>query len=116
MIKGDVFLEDNDRCWIGVAVAPGVDAANAGETLGPRAIVVAVSNAKSFLGATDALSSLNICSSNARDYGHTPPSQSPSFARVSMQCFVPVTTLLKVDELREERPGNQIWRVKAREK
>ena len=88
---------------MGVAVAAGLDAANAGETLGPRPIVVAVSNANSFLGVPGALSSLNICSSMLVNYGHTPPSYSPSLARVPMQCFVAVTTLLKVHELREPK-------------
>jgi len=50
---------------MGLAVVVG-EAAYAGATLGPRAIMNAVSNASIFLGAADALSSLNICSSILR--------------------------------------------------
>lgn len=49
---------------MGVAVAAAfvcvLEAANAGETLGPKAVVNAVSKANIFLGAADALTRLNI--------------------------------------------------------
>ena len=52
------------KCWMGVAVgAPfgaAFDAPNAGETLGPRAVVNAVSNASIFLGAANVFTLLNI--------------------------------------------------------
>jgi len=46
-------------CWMGIFFEAG-DAAYAGKTLGPRAVVNAVSKASIFLGAADALIRLNI--------------------------------------------------------
>jgi hypothetical protein len=43
-------LKTTTMCWMGIFFEPG-EAANAGETLGPRAVVNAVSKASNFLGA-----------------------------------------------------------------
>jgi hypothetical protein len=45
---------------MGMFFEVGFEAANAGETLGPRAVVNAVSKASIFLGVADALIRLNI--------------------------------------------------------
>ena len=45
---------------VGVPFGAAFDAPNAGETLGPRAVVNAVNNASIFLGAANALTRLNI--------------------------------------------------------
>jgi hypothetical protein len=51
-------LKITTMCWMGIFF--GCEAPNAGETLGPRAVVNAVSKASIFLGVADALIRLNI--------------------------------------------------------
>jgi len=89
---------------MGVAVEPAFDAvfdaANAGETLGPRAVVNAVSNASIFLGAADALNRLNIFLLHppARGLPALENICSRGIERLESPYFVVVTRLLKICE------------------
>src|ERR1700685_650234 len=53
-------LKITTMCWIGMFFEVGCEAANAGEILGPRAVVNAVTKASIFLGGADTLIRLNI--------------------------------------------------------
>src|SRR5580658_8935506 len=53
-------LKITTMCWMGTFFQGCCEAANAGETLGPRAVVNAVAKASIFLGVADALIRLNI--------------------------------------------------------
>jgi len=76
-----------------------LEAANAGETLGPRAVVNAVSKANIFLGAADALTRLNIflLRPPAEVHLHS-MGRCRRMERLDSRCFAVVTPLLKVCE------------------
>src|SRR5207344_257586 len=90
VIKGDVFLEDNDQVldW-GGGRARGGRRERGGDTRS-QGYRRCGQQRQQFPGGNRCSELFEHLFLHARDYGHTPPSQSPSFARVSMQCFVPV--------------------------
>ena len=101
-------------CWIGIFVW-GCEAANAGETLGPRAVVNAVSKASIFLGAAEALIRANITLLRPRRtnpcVGKCPSRRIQSLAS---PYFETVTRLLKVYEFEPQtfhqaREEEGIW-------